>query len=346
MGHTPARTPIWFMRQAGRCLPEYRAIRERMSTLEMFLTPQIAIDVTLQPLRRFDYDAAIVYADILHIADALGCGLSFVRGEGPQMSHPVQTPKDMERIRELWKGGRDEVLSALSFITETIHGVRDGLESDKTLIGFAGSPWSVASYMVEGRSPGLHCVGIKKWMFHNPDLYHQLMTIIGDITVEYLVSQSRAGAEVLQLFESHSGVALSYSSYRDYVLPYITRLFREVHQRLPDTPLIYYFGNCGGKLSLVHSLLPYLTALSVDHRMSLGEATRHPVCRDVALQGNIDPDIFHASPRVLEKKTREILGWGTQHTPGYIFNVGQGIKPDTPLQAIETIISLVHSSRT
>ena len=343
-GRVPSRTPIWFMRQAGRCLPEYRKIRETMNTYDMFLSPDIATEITLQPLSRFDYDAAIVYADILHVADVLGSGLSFVRGEGPIMARSTRTRQDLERIKELWEGGQSEVLSGLSFIQKTLRGVLAKLPAGKALIGFAGSPWSVACYMIEGRSPGVTCSGVKKWMFEHSRLYHELMSILTEVTIEYLVMQHRAGAQALQIFESHSGLALSYDQYQNLCLPHVKNLLSALHERIPEVPLIYYMGGCGGKLPLLSSLKPYLRVLGVGHRISLGEVSTHPATSSLALQGNLDPEALHCDPGSLQQVVEEILDQGRKHAPGFIFNVGHGLRPDAPLHSIEAVIKQVHGA--
>lgn len=343
-GKVPDRVPVWFMRQAGRCLPEYRKIRDQMNTYDMFLTADIASEITLQPLRRFDYDAAIVYADILHVADVLGCGLSFVRGTGPVMKRAIRTTEDMDMVQERWPESKESVLQDLSFIQKTIAGVLPKLSPHHTLIGFAGSPWSVACYMIEGRSPGVLCSGVKRWMFENPKLFGKLMSTLTQITVEYLALQKQAGAEVLQIFESHSGMALSYDQYQKFCLPYLENLFAAVRKKLPTTPLIYYLGGSSSKLPLLSPLSPYITALSVDHRMSLQVARQHPISRSWALQGNLDPDALHQSPEALSSTVEGILQVGRKHQAGYIFNVGHGLKPDAPLAALEAVITQVHQS--
>ena len=204
-GKKTAYTPLWFMRQAGRCLPEYRAIKEKMRTYDMFQTPEVACEVTLQPLKRFELDAAIVYADILHIPDVLGLELDFVKGDGPVFSKPIVTPADVDALpRTDDSAAKQEIMEKLAFITKTLKLVKPELEKTQTLIGFAGAPFTVVSYMVEGGSTKTFNK-TKRFMLQHPDSFKELMQVVTDWTILYLDSQIQSGAEAIQLFESWGG---------------------------------------------------------------------------------------------------------------------------------------------
>ncbi|MCY4443779.1 MAG: uroporphyrinogen decarboxylase [Proteobacteria bacterium] len=342
LGKKPSRTPIWFMRQAGRCLPEYRKIKESMNTYDMFQTPSIASTITLQPLKRFDYDAAIVYADILHIADVLGGELSFVPSLGPLLKRPIQNTADIIYTEKLFNR-MDQCLEKLSFVQQTLLLTKKHLTSEQALIGFAGSPWSVACYMIAGKSPG-DCRNVKLWMLNHPTLFAQLMEMITQLTIEYLSHQIDAGADTIQLFESHAGMALSYRQYQTFALPYIIQICEELQKRKPHTPLIYYINNSAGILPHIHSsrLPTLLKGFGVDFRQPLANLSQYPHFQHLTLQGNLDPLTLYASTDYLTHAVEDILKQGREHQGGFIFNVGHGLTPQTPLPAIKKVIELTH----
>ena len=344
-GHTPPRTPIWLMRQAGRCLPEYRQIRKSMSTYQMFQRPDVAAEISLQPLKRFDYDGCIVYADILHIADALGAGLSFVRGSGPKMSRLIRSAADLDFVRKA--RAQPETMAPLyECVYETLDRVKSQLASHVTLIGFAGSPWSVATYMIEGQSPQLS-FNTKRLMAESPQVFTELMTHITALTKVYLHGQIRAGAEVIQLFESHAGMALSRTQYSQMCLPYILDIVTSLRTSSPHIPVIYYMNGSAGKLDLLQPLLPLIQGFGVDHRQTLAHAARAlttaPQTSQLTLQGNLDPMDLYAHPTKLATEVADLLAAGSAHPGGFIFNTGHGLTPHTPLASLEALVHQVHA---
>ena len=340
-GQKPSRTPIWLMRQAGRCLPEYRQIRSRMSTYDMFQTPAVASEITLQPLKRFDYDGCIVYADILHIADALGAGLSFERGRGPIMARVVRSAADLNFVRQARQ--QPALAARYEFVYETIDRVRTQLADHVTLIGFAGSPWSVATYMIEGQSPHLS-FNTKRLMAEQPAVFVELMEHITHLTKHYLHGQIKAGVEVIQLFDSHAGIALTPAQYQQFCLPYVQDIIANLRALSPHIPVIYYVNGSAGKFELMHEVIGQIQGFGVDFRQSLEQVTDHPLSKKIVLQGNLDPLDLYSSPAVLTAKTAQVLTAGRAHAGGFIFNTGHGLTPDTPLASIEALVAQVHAA--
>lgn len=335
-GEKTRRIPIWFMRQAGRCLPEYRAIKETMKTYDMFRTPNIAAEITLQPLKRFDYDAAIVYADILHIPDALGCGLSFVVGDGPKFEHTVRSTEDLKLLESKF-ASMQQVQKELSFVGETLTGVKKELSAEKALIGFCGSPWTVASYVVEGGSSKTF-FETKKLMMTKPKVFHRLMEILTETTIPYLNMQVDAGAEALQLFESWGGSALSPAQYEEFCLPYVKKICDSLSTRVP---VIHYVNKSAGILDQVLSIKT--AGFGIDWSQNIANVTSNPHLSGRAIQGNLDPLFLYASPEVLKAQVQSVLTQGALYGGGYIFNVGHGLTPQTPLESIKAVVDQVHA---
>ena len=335
------RIPIWFMRQAGRSLSEYRAIRDKMETIDMFLTPKIAAQITLQPIKRFDYDAAIVYADILHVADALGLNLSFERGFGPRFKHCLIDHHTIDKI-ERNIANFDQVMDKLKFIAHTLALVKPEL-SHQTLIGFAGSPFSVGCYMVEGKSPG-NFINTKRYILTHTDEFLQVLNHLTKITIEYLKIQIDAGAEALQLFESHAH-ALSYQQYNTFNLPYMLTIFKALKCYNKDLPLIYYInGVTPGILKSIQPLSKYIDCLSIDHRTSLQSLKNYDHLNNLAIQGNLDPLDLYGSSDYLTTVVNQILTEAQCFKDRFIFNLGNGLTPDTPIDSIKQVIQLVHEN--
>ncbi len=328
-------TPLWIMRQAGRYLPEYRALRERYDTLTMFRTPRLAHEVTLQPLRRFPLDGAIVYADILLIPDACDLGLSFVEGEGPRFSRPVRTPGDVDGLANL---DASAVCSRLSYVGETLSRVAADLPSGVTLIGFAGAPWTVASYMIEGKGTGGACVQSRAFMFREPAAMHRLMDTLAVLTASYLSLQVAAGAEIVQVFESWAGV-LPPSLYREFALPALNKVLTLFAAKHPGVPVIVYAGEGAG---LLEDLAAAPAAvLGLDWRQDLAQCARRLTGSGKALQGNLDPGLLFASKGVMEAHAAEILRAGRAYADGFVFNLGHGIQKTTPVEAVEHLVRFV-----
>lgn len=337
-GGKPAHTPLWLMRQAGRYLPEYRALREKSDTLTMFRTPVIATEITLQPLRRFPLDAAIVYADILLLPDALGLGLSFVAGEGPKFARVV---RDEESLAWLRKQASDpaKIRERLSYVGETLSRVKEGLSPTTALIGFAGAPWTVASYMMEGGSAGGEFVESKKVMFERPEVLKGLLAVLTDLTIDYLHMQVDAGAEILQLFESWGG-ALTPAQYAEFALPCSRRILEALS---PRVPFIHFVGEGAGLTHLSLSAGGHI--YGVDWRQDLSRVSALAREHGMGVQGNLDPMLLFAPQNLMCEAATEIVRAGRAHAPGFIFNLGHGIRQHTPVENVAALVKHVHGLR-
>lgn len=332
-GQKPKHTPLWLMRQAGRYLPEYREIRTKHDTLTMFKTPKIAAEVTLQPLRRFELDAAILYADILLIPEALGMGLNFVQGEGPVFARTVRNESDLAWLQKQAEDAKS-ILTKLSYVGETLELVKPQLARDVTLIGFAGAPFTVASYLVEGGSAHGEFIETKKLMYQNPSVLHGVLEVLTTLTVDYLNMQIGAGIEIMQLFESWGG-ALTPQQYAEFCAPYSTRILNAVSHKIPT---IHFVGESAGLLPEI-SQVPS-TVFSVDWRQRLARVS--PQFVDRALQGNLDPLSLFGIKKHIEPRLQEVLQEGNTHPGGFIFNLGHGIHRETPLETVGWLVSKVH----
>ncbi len=327
------RTPVWMMRQAGRYLPEYRATRERAgSFLALCTTPELACEVTLQPLARFRLDAAILFSDILTIPHAMNLGLDFESGEGPRIARPVRTAADIDGLR-VPDPERD-----LRYVLDAIRLVRRELGGRVPLIGFAGSPWTVATYMVEGGSSKTFGT-IKGLLYGAPRDLHRLLAVLADATCAYLNAQIAAGAQAVMLFDTWGGV-LAPSAYREFSLAYMNRivegLVREQDGR--RVPVILF--TKGGGAWLKEMAASGCDALGVDWTTDLADARR--ACGDrVALQGNLDPGALYAQPAQIRDRVAQVLAsYGAGH--GHVFNLGHGIHPDVPTENALAMVEAVH----
>ena len=321
------RTPVWFMRQAGRYMPEYRALRERYSLLEMIRTPELAAQVTLMP-RRLGVDALILFADILLPLVPLGLDVEFVPGRGPVLVHPIRSPEDVQRLRPV------HLEEDLGFVLETVRLVRREVDGRLPLIGFAGAPFTLASYMIEGGSSRRY-LRTKQFMYEHPQAWHTLMATLAQVTLEYLRAQVRAGAQAVQLFDSWVG-ALSPHDYRLYVLPY-TRLIMEGLADL-GVPRIHFSTGTAGMLPLIKQAGG--DVISVDWRVDLDRAWAI-LGEDVAIQGNLDPAVLLAPRDIIAREVRRILRQA-QGRPGHIFNLGHGVLPETDVNTVRWVVDLVH----
>lgn len=321
-------TPVWFMRQAGRYMPAYREVRQRYSLLEICRTPQLAAEVTLQPVRRFHLDAAIIFADILLPLQGMGVGFQFVKGSGPVIDPPIRSP---DQIRALVAFDPAE---QLSYVLETVRLVRGELDPAVSLIGFAGGPFTVASYMIEGGS-SRHFTHTKLLMYRHESDWQRLMEKVSQITIRYLRGQLEAGANAVQLFDSWIG-CLAPDDYRRYVLPYSKLIFESLKDL--EAPLIHFGTGTSCLLELLREAGG--TVIGVDWRIPLDEAWRRLGDR-VAVQGNLDPVALLGPLDVLEEKVDDILA-RVAGRPGHIFNLGHGILPQTPVENVATVVDWVH----
>jgi uroporphyrinogen decarboxylase len=330
-GNQPKRTPIWFMRQAGRYLPEYRKVRASAgSFLDLCFTPDLAIEVTLQPIRRFALDAAILFSDILVIPHALGQKLWFEEGRGPRLE-ALQGPKDLPRLSSSLTEER------LAPVYETLNGVRSALPESTTLIGFAGAPWTVASYMVEGGSSNGFPVA-KGWAYRDPDSFARLIALLVDVTSDYLIRQVESGAEVLQIFDSWAGVWPA-AQMRRWCLEPAREIVARVKHAHPEVPIIL-FPRGAGPFYVEFAETSGADALGLDTTVPL-EWAHGKLQSRVAVQGNLDPVLLLSGGPLLHQSVTsilEILGEGP-----FVFNLGHGILPETPISHVEDVLEIVRS---
>jgi uroporphyrinogen decarboxylase len=320
-------TPVWFMRQAGRYMAEYRAIREKHTLLEICQQPELAAEVTLQPVRALGVDAAILFADILLPAIPLGVGLEFAKGEGPVLLRPVRNMEDVKRLHLV------DPEADLGYVMETIRILRPELGSTP-LIGFCGAPFTVASYLIEGKS-SREFVITKTMMYSQPQTWHSLMDHLSKVLSDYLVAQVEAGAHAVQMFDSWVG-ALSPQDYVEFVQPYSRRVLQAAEAT--GVPVIHF----GTSTS---TLLPSMkaaggTVIGLDWRIPLNEGWK-AVGEGVAVQGNLDPAVLFAPLPEIRKRVHEILTHAGGR-PGHIFNLGHGILQGTPVDHVKAVVDMVH----
>jgi uroporphyrinogen decarboxylase len=322
-----AYTPVWVMRQAGRYLPEYRAIRARFSFLELCRTPEAAAEVTLLPVDRLGVDAAILFADILLVAESMDVGLEFSKGEGPVIRRPIRSGADVNKLPE-----RDPA-ETVPFVFETVRRVRAGLAGRVPLIGFAGAPFTVASYLVEGGA-SRNFLETKRLMYGDAGAWHALLGLLARTTARYLAGQIAAGAEAVQLFDSWVG-ALAPEDYRTFVLPHTQAII----QSLPaGVPVIHFGTGTAGLLEAMREAGG--DVIGLDWRVDLGEAWAR-LGADVAVQGNLDPAALFAAPTEIRRRVAAILGRAGRR-PGHVFNLGHGVLPETPVDHVRAMVDAVH----
>ncbi|MEJ2214220.1 MAG: uroporphyrinogen decarboxylase [Gammaproteobacteria bacterium] len=326
-------TPVWMMRQAGRYLPEYRATRKQAgSFLDLCKNPDLACEVTLQPLERYPLDAAILFSDILTIPDAMGLGLYFETGEGPKFSNPVQDEKAVANLSV------PDAETELKYVMDGVRTIRRELNGRVPLIGFSGSPWTLATYMVEGGSTKNFSI-VKGMMFDRPDLMHQILSVTADSVTSYLNAQIAAGAQAVMIFDTWGGVLTprDYQAFSlDYMQKIVNGLTREADGR--KVPIILF--TKGGAMWLDKMADTGCDALGVDWTVDLATA-RNLVNDRVALQGNMDPSILYASPdRIKEEVATILASYGKG--PGHVFNLGHGIHPEINPEHPAAMIEAVH----
>ena len=320
-------TPVWLMRQAGRYLPEYRAIREKLSFVEMCMRSDVAAEVTLQPLRRFELDAAIIFADILLPLEPMGIGFHFTPEDGPVIDRPVRTAADLEGVHTI------DAASDLSYVMESLRLVRKEIDGKQTLIGFSGAPFTLASYIVEG-GHSRNYTHVKKLMYEDPATFGRLMTLISDVVVDYLLAQIDAGAQVVQLFDSWVGWLGPYD-YEHLVLPHVRYVVEQVKGK--GAPVIY-FGN-GASGMLHHVATVPSDVIGVDWRIDIDRAWEQ--LGDVAVQGNLDPITLLGPPSAIEERVADVVK-RVGGRPGHIFNLGHGLVPQTPPDNVKYVVDAVH----
>jgi uroporphyrinogen decarboxylase len=320
-------TPVWLMRQAGRYMAEYRAIRERVPFLTLCKTPELAAQVTVQAVERLGVDAAIIFADILLIVEPMGVRLEFSQGDGPVIHRPVRSGADVDHLREVVPE------ESLSFVFESVRLARSGLSSKIPLIGFSGAPFTVASYLIEGGS-SRNYVETKRLMYGDPGAWHALMERLVRAITAYVNGQIASGAQAIQLFDSWVG-CLSPADYRTFLLPHMRALFAGI---TPGTPVIHFGVETAGLLELLAEAGG--DVIGVDWRIDLDSAWRR-IGFDRAVQGNLDPVVLFAPLEELRSQTERVLR-SAAGRPGHIFNLGHGILPQTPVDHVIALVDMVH----
>ncbi len=328
------KTPVWVMRQAGRYLPEYREVRAKAGDfMTLCSTPDLACEVTLQPLRRFDLDAAIIFSDILTIPDAMGLGLHFVAGEGPKFSNPIQSATDIAKL------GVPDMEDNLAYVMDAIRLARREIDGKVPLIGFSGSPWTLACYMVEGGS-SKDFAKVKGMLFDAPDQMHALLNVMADSVIAYLNAQIAAGAQSVMLFDTWGG-ALSTGNYQEFSLAYmqkiISGLTRENEGRI--VPVTLFTKGGGQWLELM--AVTGVDAVGLDWTTDIGSA-RKRVGDKVSLQGNMDPCVLYASADRVEQEVASVLASFGKGETGHVFNLGHGIHPTIEPEKMKRLIDSVH----
>ena len=320
-------TPIWFMRQAGRYMKEYRALRKKYSFLEMCKNPELAAKVTLLPIERFKLDAAIIFSDILIPLEPMGVEFEFAKGEGPVFHHPLREKKDVEKLRII------EPEEEIPFLLKAIQIVRKELEGKIPLIGFCGAPFTLASYIIEG-GHSKNYILTKSLMYQDRPTWDVLMGKISEMLIRYLNAQIRSGVQAVQVFDSWVG-CLSPADYEEYVLPYSKKVIEGVDKSIP---VIHFATSSSTLLKLMKRAGG--DVIGVDWRVDIREAWAR-IGYDVAIQGNLDPVILFGPLDLIKKEVKRILD-GTEGRPGHIFNLGHGILPNTPVDHVAFLVETVH----
>ena len=327
------RTPIWIMRQAGRYLPEYRATRSRAGDfMSLCKNTELACEVTMQPLQRFPLDAAILFSDILTIPDAMGLGLYFAEGEGPKFHNPVRSAADIERLEVI------NTFSDLSYVTDAVTAIRRELNGKVPLIGFSGSPWTLATYMIEGQS-SRDFARAKTMLYTQPELMHQLLDKLALSVIDYLNAQIASGAQAVQIFDTWGGV-LSHGAYREFSLAYMEKIVKGLTKQSEGRPVPVILFTKGGGQWLQAMADTGCHCLGLDWTLNIGSA-RQLVGDRVALQGNMDPAILRGTQAAIQKEVQTILqsyGGGS----GHIFNLGHGITPDIDPDNVRVLVDAVQ----
>ncbi|MEX2524657.1 MAG: uroporphyrinogen decarboxylase [Gammaproteobacteria bacterium] len=326
-------TPVWIMRQAGRYLPEYRRVREQAgSFLNLCKTPELACEVTLQPLHRFDLDAAILFSDILTIPDAMGLGLEMIEKYGPRFNSPVRSRSDIEKLRI------PDMHTDLGYVMDAVQTVKRELDNRVPLIGFAGSPWTVGTYMVEG-GPSKEYGIIKGMLYGEPASLHDLLATVADATTDYLNAQIEAGVNAVQIFDTWGGI-LTPDAYREFSLNYMRRIVDGLKRDVDGEriPVILFSKGCA---HLVEEIAAAgADAVGVDWTVDIGDIRRRIDGR-TAVQGNLDPAVLYASPEVIKREVDAVLrAWGA--APGHVFNLGHGIHPQIDPDNVAILVDSVH----
>lgn len=327
-------TPVWLMRQAGRYMPEYRAVRERYGFLQMVKTPEVAAEVTMQPINAFEVDAAIIFADILPPLEGLGLQLTYEQGEGPVIHNPLRSAADVAALRDC------DPRETVAYTVDAIKLVKNELAGKTALIGFSGAPFTLAAYAIEGGGSREYR-RTKQLMYRDPQTWHALMEKLVKLVSDYLLAQIEAGAEAVQIFDSWAG-ALAPGDYAEYVLPHTQRVVEAVRQGFSGEqaiPIIYFGTDMSGMYGLLRNV--GADVLGVDWRINLDDAWAQ-VGPGTAVQGNLDPATLFAPWVEIERRAIDILDRAAGR-PGHIFNLGHGIMTETPVENVRRLVEFVHA---
>jgi len=326
-------TPIWLMRQAGRYMPEYRAIRQKHNFLHMVKTPELAAEITLQPVRALGVDAAIIFADILPVLEGLGLQLTYEQGEGPVIHNPIRAPEDVSALRH------SDPRETVRYTLDAIRLVKRELDGELPVIGFSGAPFTLAAYAIEGGG-SKDFRAVKRFMHAHPAGWAALMDALTDVVSQYLIAQIEAGADAVQIFDSWAG-QLSPFDYEHSVLPYVQRVIQTVSEvsngANREFPIIYFGTDMAGMSSLVSQT--GADVIGVDWRVNLNQAWAE--LGDIAVQGNLDPAALFAPWVEIERRAADVLARAGGR-PGHIFNLGHGILTETPVDAVRRLVDFVH----
>ncbi len=328
-GLKPTRYPVWFMRQAGRYLPEYREVRAGHDFVTMCKRPELSAEVTWQPLRRYDLDAAIIFSDILIPCIGMGQELTFDKGHGPQLNKPIRSMSDVLELKS------PNAQKDLGFVGDAISLTKTKLRADQTMIGFAGAPFTVGSYMIEGQG-SKEFTEVKKLLFRSPEVLSALLEKIADVTIDYLKMQVAAGADALMLFDTWAG-QLTPQLYKDLVFPVTNRILAAVKQQC-NVPMIYYPGQGSDRMYELKGCAA--DVISVDWRTRIDNAGRilKSVGLDVTLQGNLDPQALLSPDATLRAAVRQVVADAKTSCRQHIFNVGHGLLPHIPPESLNVVI--------
>ncbi|MFK8022765.1 MAG: uroporphyrinogen decarboxylase [Ilumatobacter sp.] len=339
-GHPGSRTPVWFMRQAGRSLPEYHDVRGEGSILHAIKQPETAAEITLQPVRRYGVDAAVLYSDIVVPPHAVGFGVDVAPGTGPVAEQPLRSSNDLARLRALEE---DDI----TYVTDTVRILANELPENVPLLAFAGAPFTVGSYLIEGR-PSKDYRFTKQMMHTEPELFHGVMERLATSAITFIDAQLRAGARAFQLFDSWAG-ALSLDDYRRFVAPHSTRVFAELRTRHPDAPCVHFGIGCDHLLDAMYAAMPTVgpRILGLDWRTPISRA-RQRLGDDLVVQGNLDPSLVLAGTKPALAGTDAVLADnrradGTRH-PGHIFNLGHGVNQHSDPDVLHAVVERVHNT--
>lgn len=339
-GRPAAHTPVWFMRQAGRSLPEYKGVRGEGSILHAIKQPDVAAEITLQPVRRYGVDAAVLYSDIVVPPHAVGFGIDVAPGTGPVAEVPLRSAADLERLRPLEEDDVD-------YVVDTVKLLVDELPASVPLLAFAGAPFTVGSYLIEGR-PSKDYRYTKQMMHNDPSLFHDVMDRLATSAVTFIDAQLRAGAGAFQLFDSWAG-SLSLADYQRFVLPHSTRVFAELRARHPNAPCVHFGIGCDHLLGSMYDAMPTVgpRVLGLDWRTPISDARRR-FGDDLVVQGNLDPSLVLAGTDAALAGTDAVLADnlradGTRH-PGHVFNLGHGVNQHSDPDVLQAVVDRVHEA--